>query len=90
MISKFFCQMGLHDWKILECECICQLWEDVKSELTNGFAMDVRSFGYPFKSKKVCRKCEKLIDEITSYKEKIKPKVKREIELENKYVKNKM
>lgn len=82
---NFLCKIGLHDWKILERESTPQIWEDIKAEESNRIACDILTLGYPFLTKKVCRKCEKLIDEITFYKEKIRPKIKREIELEKKY-----
>lgn len=83
-MNNFLCKIGLHDWKIIKMDSVPQLWEDVRAELTDKFAMDVRAFGYPYLNKKICRRCEKIVDEITPYKEKIKPKVLREIELERK------
>lgn len=82
---SILCKIGLHDWKILQMESTPQLQEHVKSNLTDAFEMDIITFGYPYLSKKVCRRCERFIDEITPYIKRIEPKIKKEMELERKY-----
>lgn len=92
-MSNLLCKIGLHNWKDLDIASVEQLEACVRTEIKQENRKDDRpccpecviyeegSFrGY--KHKKICRRCEKISDTITPYKIKIKPKVLRELELE--------
>lgn len=100
-MKNFICFLGLHDWKILKIDNYAQIEENLRVEIEKKtckcskpcfcrIPMQIILSGFSFFKKeyyeaKVCRKCDKFINEISSYKIKIRQKVIREIELEKKY-----
>ena len=100
-MKNFLCFLGLHDWKILKIDNYAQIEENLRVEIERKtckcskpcfchLPMQIILSGFLFFKKeyyeiKVCTRCEKYVDEISPYKNKIRQKVIRDIELENKY-----
>ena len=94
-MSNLLCKCGLHNWKLIDIESIEQIEANVEHKIraesyedgrpvSPAFRVICEPFGRGYKHKKICRRCEKIVDTIAPYVEKIKPKVLQELELEKK------
>ena len=94
------CKLNIHNWKILDSKNYAEIEEELRVEIMSPkckhnepccchYPFDIMLHGASLVNiryaKKVCVNCEKYVDEITQYKLKIKPKVEKEIKLEEQY-----
>ena len=70
---SLLCKLGFHDWEILEQITDVQLKENVEAKIEKRhFPMHVVCESAKFFEKKVCLRCNKVIDTITPFIEFVK------------------
>ena len=58
---------------------------DIEGKISGHSPPDVSDYGSTVYKKKVCRKCELVVDGITKKYENLKPSIQKDMELEEKY-----